>query len=90
MEISRAKYLAEALINSKLSREDLEDLLVGMHDDEIVKVYSEVLEDYFCSLLKQQEENDSWAKNKAKIYSYNGSRKLKTGQAEIDFCLPLF
>ena len=59
MKISRAKYLAEALINSKLSREDLEDLLDGMNDDEIVKVYSEVLEDYFYSLLKRQDNNDS-------------------------------
>ncbi len=57
MEISRAKYLAEALINSKLSREDLDDLLSGMNDDEIVKVYSDVLENYFNDLLKRQNED---------------------------------
>lgn len=58
MEISRAKYLAEALIRNKLSREDLDDLLNGMNDDRIVKVYSDVLEDYFNNLLKEQDGKD--------------------------------
>lgn len=58
MEISRAKYLAEALLKSRLSREDLDDLLSGMNDDEIVKVYSDVLESYFSDLLKQQDEDN--------------------------------
>lgn len=58
MEISRAKYLAEALINSKLSRDDLDDLLSGMNDDKIVKIYSEVLEEHFNDLLKQQDEDN--------------------------------
>ncbi len=59
MEISRAKYLAEALLKSRLSREDLDDLLSGMNDDEIVKVYSDVLESYFSDLLKQQDEDNT-------------------------------
>jgi len=59
MEISRAKYLAEALLKSRLSREDLDDLLSGMNDDEIVKVYSDVLESYFSDLLKQQDEDNA-------------------------------
>ncbi len=58
MEISRAKYLAEALINNKLSRDDLNDLLVGMNDDRIVKVYSDVLEDYFSNLLEDQDRDN--------------------------------
>lgn len=58
MEISRAKYLAEALINNKLSRDDLNDLLVGMNDDRIVKVYSDVLEDYFNNLLEDQDKDN--------------------------------
>ncbi len=41
-----------------MSREDLDDLLNGMNDDRIVKVYSDVLEDYFNNLLKEQDGND--------------------------------
>ncbi len=58
MEISRAKYLVEALINNKLSREDLDDLVSGMNDDKIVEVYSDVLEGYFNDLLKDQDEGN--------------------------------
>lgn len=57
MEISRAKYLAEALINNKLSRDDLDDLVSGMKDEQIVKVYSDVLEGYFNDLLKERDED---------------------------------
>ena len=58
MEISRAKYLVEALINNKLWREDLDDLVSGMNDDKIVEVYSDVLEGYFNDLLKDQDEGN--------------------------------
>ncbi len=58
MEISRAKYRADALINNKLSREDLDDLVSGMNDDRIIEVYSDVLESYFNDLLKEGDEDN--------------------------------
>jgi len=56
MEISRVKYLVEALINSKLSRSDLDDFLDGLSDDEIVKAYSELFEAYFHELLEIENQ----------------------------------
>ena len=52
MEISRAKYLMEALINNKLSVRELDDLITGLENDEVKKAYSDVLEAYFEHLLK--------------------------------------
>ncbi len=54
MEISRAKYLMEALINNNLSRKELDDFLNGLNDEEVLKTYSDVLEAYFESLLRDQ------------------------------------
>lgn len=57
MEISRAKYLAEALINNNLSRGELDDFLSGLNDEKVLKVYSDILEAYFSSLLNEQNES---------------------------------
>jgi F0F1-type ATP synthase delta subunit len=59
MEISRAKYLAEALIRNNLSRKEFDDFLNGLSDEEALNAYSEILEAYFEKLLEDQNGTDS-------------------------------
>lgn len=51
MKIDRAKYLADALIHNRLTREEFEDFLEGLNDQDTVNIYSEILESHFHNLL---------------------------------------
>ncbi len=58
MKKSRAKHLIEALIHNKLSRNELDELLQGLSNKEILSEYSEVLMVYFDELLTASRNND--------------------------------
>ncbi|WP_337042318.1 hypothetical protein [Emticicia sp. 17c] len=51
MERTRSDYLMDRLINSKLSKEELEELLAGIGENEMSPEYSAFLEEYFNQLL---------------------------------------
>lgn len=57
MEISRIKYLVEALINNKLSRSELDDFLNGLEDEKTLRAYSEMFETYFLTMLEERNKN---------------------------------
>lgn len=48
-------YLLEQLISNKLSKEELDEFLAGLHNPEDRQAYSDVLEAYFTELLNQHE-----------------------------------
>jgi len=50
-----SRYLIEQLINNKLSRAELDAFLAGLHTDDAIQAYSDVLESYFNDLLTQYE-----------------------------------
>lgn len=58
MEVSRAKYLAEALVRNNLTRNELDDFLKGLRDDGMVQAYSEVLESHFNQLIEDEIEKN--------------------------------
>jgi hypothetical protein len=55
MKIDRAKYLANALVKNQLSRQELEDFLSGLGDEEILQIYSEIFEDHFGRLIEKDD-----------------------------------
>ena len=57
MSLSRAEYLIEKLISSKLSGEELSELLDGVNNENDKEHYSGILEIYFNRLV--QEEDDT-------------------------------
>ena len=61
MEGSRPEYLMDRLINNKLSREELEELLSGIGETEMSPEYSDILENYFNQLLTETHLNKSTA-----------------------------
>ena len=58
MKIDRAKYLADAFINNRLTRQEFDDFLDGLHDHEMLTVYSEILESHFHRLLPDKEDEE--------------------------------
>jgi hypothetical protein len=54
---SRAEYLINKLIASKLSIQELDELLAGIGNEEDENNYSDVLEKYFDDLLNAHENN---------------------------------
>ena len=55
MKIDRAKYLANALVNNQMSRQELEDFLSGLGDEEILQIYSEIFEGHFGRLIEKKD-----------------------------------
>ncbi|GAB2778183.1 hypothetical protein GCM10027275_21880 [Rhabdobacter roseus] len=58
MARSRAEYLLNKLIDNRLSRRELDELLDNMGQDEMNEEYSHVLENYFNQLLSEQENEE--------------------------------
>ncbi|GAB4033305.1 hypothetical protein [Spirosoma gilvum] len=52
-----SRYLIEQLLNNKLSRAELDEFLAGLHDEQAVQAYSDVLETHFNQLITQQNPN---------------------------------
>lgn len=57
MERSRPDYLMDRLINNKLSRDELAELLAGIGETEMSPEYSNILERYFNQLLAEANQN---------------------------------
>lgn len=57
MERSRPDYLMDRLINNKLSRDELEELLADIGETEMSPEYSNILEVYFNQLLTEAKQN---------------------------------
>lgn len=62
---SRAEYLLKKLISNTLSEKELDELLAGITNDETLKEYSPILEDYFNELIEKndQEHQPEWRIN---------------------------
>lgn len=59
MKHSRAEKLIKKLIANKLSGEELGELLEGMKSESEQQNYSDALEIYFNSLLKEQADQSA-------------------------------
>ena len=62
MSLSRAEYLINKLIGNELSGEELSELLNGVGSEVQQVHYSEVLENYFNQLLRENEEDEKTTK----------------------------
>lgn len=51
MSSSRPEYLMDKLIKNTLTKDELEELLAGIGENEMSSDYSEILERYFKQLL---------------------------------------
>ena len=51
----RSNYLADKLINNKLSGAELDEFLAGLHNNDHLQAYSDVLEKHFNELLNEAE-----------------------------------
>ncbi len=58
MSVSRAEYLIDRLISNKISREELEELLIGVNHEAQQQEISDALEIYFNKLLQDNEEKN--------------------------------
>ncbi|NDU97340.1 aminoacyltransferase [Spirosoma terrae] len=73
MAMHRSKYLIDQLINRRLTQEELDEFLAGLHQEAELQAYSDRLEAYFNELLKQNqpplntEENVSRLLNEIKF-----------------------
>ncbi|SOD92569.1 hypothetical protein [Spirosoma fluviale] len=56
MSTADSNYLIQQLLRSQLTRTELDEFLAGLHDEDDVRVYSEVLEAFFIELLKQHKQ----------------------------------
>jgi hypothetical protein len=56
MERSRPEYLIDKLLSNELSKEELDELLAGLGENEMSPEYSLILEQYFNQLLSQEEQ----------------------------------
>ncbi|MGA0555225.1 FecR family protein [Larkinella sp. VNQ87] len=54
MQRSRAEYLINRLINNTLSENELDELLAGLGQEEVLNQYSPILEQYFNDLIEQE------------------------------------
>jgi hypothetical protein len=56
MERSRPEYLIDKLLSNELSKEEFDELLVGLGENEMSPTYSAILEVYFNNLLAEHEQ----------------------------------
>ncbi|ADB42567.1 hypothetical protein [Spirosoma linguale] len=55
MSTSDSNYLIQQLLRNNLTRAELDEFLAGLHDEDAVRVYSEVLQTFFTALLDQHD-----------------------------------
>lgn len=55
MSTSDSNYLIQQLLRNNLTRAELDEFLAGLHDEDAVRAYSEVLQTFFTALLNQQD-----------------------------------
>lgn len=55
MEHSRPEYLVDKLLRNKLSKEEFDELLVGLGVTEMSPEYSVILEEYFNKLMSEHD-----------------------------------
>ncbi|GAB3022892.1 hypothetical protein [Spirosoma pulveris] len=55
MSTADSNYLIQQLLRSQLTRAELDEFLTGLHNEDDIRVYSEVLEAFFIDLLKQHD-----------------------------------
>lgn len=55
MEHSRPEYLIDKLLSNKLSKEEFDELLVGLGATEMSPEYSVILEEYFNKLMSEHD-----------------------------------
>lgn len=55
MSTADSNYLIQQLLRGQLTRAELDEFLAGLHDEDDIRVYSEVLEAFFIELLKQHD-----------------------------------
>ncbi len=56
MERSRPQYLIDKLLSNELSKEELNELLAGLGENEMSPEYSAILETYFNQLITEHEQ----------------------------------
>lgn len=56
MERSRPEHLIDKLLSNELSKEELDELLAGLGENEASPEYSAILEHYFNHLLMENEQ----------------------------------
>ena len=56
MSTHDSSYLIEQLLANKLSGDELDAFLAGLHNQDARQVYSDLLEVYFQELLNQQSQ----------------------------------
>ncbi|KAB7731338.1 hypothetical protein F5984_11110 [Rudanella paleaurantiibacter] len=54
MQKPDSSYLMEQLIHNRLSVDELNQLLAGLHHPDDLQAYSDVLETFFKTLIEQQ------------------------------------
>lgn len=59
MEGTRPDYLIDKLLNNKLSKEELDELLSKIGEEEMSVEYSVILEEYFNELLNENEKKNT-------------------------------
>jgi hypothetical protein len=55
MEHSRPEYLVDKLLSNKLSKEEFDELLVGLGATKMSPEYSVILEEYFNKLISEHD-----------------------------------
>ena len=71
----RSNYLIDQLISNKLSGAELDEFFAGLHAEEELQAYSDILEMYFNALLDQPEQPPDSAE---KVESLSNERKPET------------
>jgi transmembrane sensor len=56
MERSRPEYLIDKLLSNELSKEEFDELLAGLGENEMSPTYSTILEAHFNNLLAEHEQ----------------------------------
>ncbi len=56
MERSRPEYLIDKLLSNELSKEEFDELLAGLGENEMSPTYSTILEVHFNHLLAEHEQ----------------------------------
>ncbi len=58
MPQSRARYLMDQLLSNTLSKDEFDELLGSLGQEQMAKDYSDILEQYFNDLLARQQINE--------------------------------
>jgi hypothetical protein len=67
MAMHRSKYLIDQLINRRLTQEELDEFLAGLHQEDELQAYSDSLETYFNELLKQNQPSLNTEENVSRL-----------------------